>query len=88
MAEPHPAPIATEDRAGPPTLSMRKQGLADMLEGKVEQGYTIEDRTDTGATLVTRGRRQRRWFGLNRKGAELRQSISINEDGGTTRRTL
>jgi hypothetical protein len=67
---------------------MRKQGLADMLEGKLEQGYTIEDRTDTEATLVTRGRRQRRWFGLHRPGEELRQSISINEDGGTTRRAL
>ncbi len=78
MAEPKPFPTAAE----------RKQGLATMLEGKLDQGYTVEDRTDTEATLVTRGRRHRRWFGLSRAGEELRQSITINEDGGTTRRKL
>ena len=54
---------ATPEEAGAMTVGMRKQGLADMLEGKLEQGYGIEDRTDTGATLVSRGRRRRQWFG-------------------------
>lgn len=76
------------DSTSAPTAAQRKQGLADMLEGKVEQGYTIEDRGDTEAVLMTRGRRRRSWFGLSRRGGELRQSISIGEDGGTIRRKL
>lgn len=81
-------PVDAPGKAGPITLDRRKQGLADMLEGKLEQGYGIEDRTDTEVTLVTRGRRRRQWFGLSRSGLELRQRISINEDGETTRRKL
>ena len=91
MAEVPPLPAAPDDppgEAGPMPLGMRKQGLADMLEGKLEQGYTIEDRTDTEATLVTRGRRRRRWFGLSRRGEELKQRISIDEGGGRASRKL
>ena len=78
----HPA------EAGPMPLELRKQGLVDMLEGKLEQGYGIEDRTDTEATLVTRGRRRRRWFGLSRRGDEFKHRISIDERGGRTSRKI
>ena len=71
-----------------PSVAERKQGLANVLEGKAEQGYSIEDRTDTEAVLVTKGRRRRQWFGFSRPGDELRQSISINEDGAMVRRKL
>jgi hypothetical protein len=89
MAEvPPSAPDDPRSEADPMTLGMRKQGLADMLEGKLEQGYGIEERTDTEATLVTRGRRRRRWFGLSRRGEEFKQRISIDEGGGRASRKL
>jgi hypothetical protein len=78
----HPA------EAGPMTLELRKQGLENMLEGKLEQGYGIEDRTDTEATLVTRGRRRRHWFGLSRRGDAFKHRITIDERGGRTSRKI
>jgi hypothetical protein len=74
--------------AGPMPLELRKQGLEDMLGGKLEQGYGIEDRTDTEATLVTRGRRRRRWFGLSRRGDKFKHRITIDERGGRTSRKI
>ena len=78
----------TLSKADRMTLSMRKQGLAAMLEGKLEQGYRIEDRTDTQATLVDEGRRRRRWFGLSRSGENLKQRLSIDEVGRRVSRQL
>ena len=87
MADSLPFP-ATRDQAGSMPLAGRKQALANVLDGKVEQGYTIEDRTDTAATLVSRGRRGRHWFGLTRNGDELRQNISIDSEGAMAMRKL
>jgi hypothetical protein len=78
----HPA------EAGPMPLELRKQGLEDMLDGKLEQGYGIETRTDTEATLVTRGRRRRRWFGLSQRGDKFKHRITIDERGGRTSRKI
>ena len=79
---------ATRDHASSLTLGVRKQALADILEGKVEQGYRIEDRTHTGATLVSRSRRRRRWFGVSRSGNELRQTVSVDAEGGMAMRKM
>jgi hypothetical protein len=69
---------------GPLSLEERKQRLSANLDKKVEQGYTIESRTDTTATVVTKG--HRRWFGMVAGGADTRQTISMDDLGRTTTR--
>jgi hypothetical protein len=67
------------------SLDQRKQLLSETLDKKVEQGYRIESQEETGATVVTKGRRAR-WFGIVSRGPETRQTISIDERGRTTTR--
>jgi hypothetical protein len=89
VAPPIPsAPVQPPSDGRPMPLDLRKQGLADMLEGKVEQGFGIEDRTDTEATLVTKGRRHRSWFGVSRSGEEFKQRVSVDESGARATRKL
>jgi hypothetical protein len=91
MAEAPPSPVSSDKparKADPMSLGLRKQKLADMLEGKLDQGYEIEDRTDTEATLVDQGRRRRRWFGASRSGEKLEQRLSVDEAGVRISRQL
>jgi hypothetical protein len=69
------------------SLEQRKQKLADTLLKKIEQGYKVESQTDTDAILVTKGR-PRRWFGLVEGGPDTRQTISIDEQGSSSSRSL
>lgn len=71
-----------------PQLSMteRKQRLAEIVAAKTEQGYRIESQTDTGVTLMMKGRR--RWFGMVGSNTETRQITSIDEQGRAQTRAL
>jgi hypothetical protein len=73
-----------------PQLSMteRKRRLAEILVAKTEQGYRIESQTDTDATLMMKGRRRRRWFGMGGSNTETRQITSIDEQGRARTRGL
>jgi len=70
----------------PLSLDQRKQRLAELLRTKVEQGFEVESKTDTAATLVTKGRR--RWFGILGGDADTRQTTSIDEQGQVRTRPL
>ena len=71
----------------PGAIDTRKEMFAQMLKGKLEQGYSIESQGDTEAVLFTRGRRS--WFGLFAgHGQGARQMISIDDDGVAKTRKL
>ncbi len=59
-------------------LGTRKDGLDAFLEQKVEEGYTIETRTDTHAIIARRPKGLKRL----RSGADLgRYVVEVDEDG-------
>ena len=57
-------------------LGTRKDGLDVFLDQKVEEGYTIETRTDTHAVIARRPKRLKRFT----SGAE-RYVVEVDEDG-------
>jgi len=83
-AQPTDEPSVSSIPAGAHT---HKETFAQMLKGKVAQGYSIESQGDTEAVLFTQGRR--RWFGLFAgRGVGARQMISIDDQGVSKTRKL
>src|SRR3954471_5532027 len=89
MAE-GPAAHPTDDAyvsSIPAAVDARKERFAQMLKGKLEQGYRVESQGETEAVLFTRGRRS--WFGLFAgPGEGGRQMISVDAEGAATTRKL
>ena len=64
-------------------LGTRKDGLDAFLDQKVEEGYTVETRTDTQAIIARRPRGLRRFT----SGADPgRYVVEVDEDGIATMR--
>ena len=59
----------------------RKNALDRFLEQRVEQGYTIETRTDTHAIIAEPARRS--WSRLGRRGGK-RYVVEVDEHGRVT----
>lgn len=59
-------------------LGTRKDGLDAFLEQKVDEGYTIETRTDTHAIIARRPKGIRRFTGGADPG---RYVVEVDEDG-------
>jgi hypothetical protein len=71
-----PAILASVGEIDP--VGTRKDGLDAFLDEKVEQGYTIETRTDTHAIIARRPKGIRRFTGGADPG---RYVVEVDEDG-------
>ena len=65
-------------------LGVRRDGLDAFLDQKVEEGYTIETRTDTHAIIARRSKGLRRFMSGADRG---RYVIEVDQDGVATMRS-
>ncbi len=80
-------PILTvkHEEKTPAESELRKQKFARVIKARATLGYEIESQTETGAVLVTKGRK--RMFGL-RGGEEQRIEVTLDDEGTVVNRTL
>jgi len=63
-------------------LGKRQNALDDFLERKVDEGFTIETRTDTHAIITEAG--QPLWRRVHRGGGFRRHVVQVDEYGAVT----
>jgi hypothetical protein len=64
-------------------LGTRREGLDSFLDGKAEEGYVIETRTDTHAIISRRPKGLKRFTSGRDPG---RYVVEVDEDGSVTMR--
>jgi hypothetical protein len=73
MAHAEPEPIG---------LDVRRDALAELIAGKLAQGYWVESQTDTEARLIARSRKS--WLVAGPRLPERRELAKVDEQGRTS----